>query len=125
MKFWKFWNEKQSGWKQNKENHFALIAESDEEIIGVIEMRGFSHVALFCVADRFQRKGVGKALFRQAVEICSQDDVTLSQITVNASPNSVDAYGALGFKPVDQERCVNGIRFVPMMCNLMSEKTVA
>jgi GNAT superfamily N-acetyltransferase len=108
-----------------RENHFTLIAESGEEIIGAIEIRDFSHVALFFVADRFQRKGVGKALLRQAVEICRQHESNLSQITVNASPNSVDAYETLGFKPVDQERCVDGIRFVPMTCNLMSEKTVA
>ncbi len=104
---------------QLRENYFALIAESDEEIIGVIGIRDFSHVALFFVADRFQRKGVGKALFRQSVEICRQHENHLAQITVNASPNAVGAYAKLGFKPTDRERCVNGIRSVPMVCDLI------
>lgn len=106
-----------------RENHFALIAESDEEIIGVIEMRDLSHVALFFVADRFQRKGVGRALFRQAVEICRQHEGHPSHITVNASPNAVGAYAKLGFRPTDEERCVNGIRYVPMACGLISGQT--
>lgn len=104
--------------RQLKGNHFALIAALGSKIIGVIEVRGYNHVALFFVDSRLQRKGIGHELFRKATEICKQHEVNLSQMTVNASPNSVTAYEKLGFKPTDIEQCVNGIRFVPMALRL-------
>ncbi|UCD81493.1 MAG: GNAT family N-acetyltransferase [Desulfobacterales bacterium] len=103
---------------QLKGNHFALIATLGSEIIGVIEVRDCNHVALFFVDPRFQRMGIGNELFRKATEICKQQVVNLSEMTVNASPNSVTAYEKLGFKPADIEQCVNGIRFVPMALRL-------
>lgn len=42
---------------QIKENHFAFIATLGTEILGVIEVRDNSHIALFFVGGRFQRKG--------------------------------------------------------------------
>jgi GNAT superfamily N-acetyltransferase len=102
-------------------NHFSLIAELDSEIVGVIEIRNYSHVALLFVDSRFQRKGVGRELLRKAMEICRRNELSLSQVTVNASPNSVTAYERMGFKPTDAEQCVNGIRFVPMALRLVQE----
>jgi len=99
---------------QLKENYFGLIAASGAKLIGVIEIRDHSHIALFFVEARFQRRGIGKALFRKALEICTGEGVRPSQITVNASPNSQFAYETLGFHPTDVEQCANGIRFVPM-----------
>lgn len=99
---------------QLKGSHFAFVAVLNSEIIGIIEVRDFNHVALFFVASQFQRIGVGSELFRKALENCVRHDVNLPQITVNASPNSVNAYEKMGFKPTDIEQCVNGIRFVPM-----------
>jgi GNAT superfamily N-acetyltransferase len=103
---------------QLKGNHFALIATLGSEIIGVIEVRDYNHVSLFFVDSRLQRMGIGNELFRKAIGICKHHEVNLSQMTVNASPNSVAAYKKLGFKPSDIEQCVNGIRFVPMVLRL-------
>ena len=97
-----------------RKNHFILIAEFSSEIIGVIAVRDFNHIALFFVDTPFQRRGVGRELFRKALEICRCNNLGLSQITVNASPNSINAYESMGFQPTDSEQCVNGIRFVPM-----------
>ena len=104
--------------RQLRGNHFALIATSGSKIIGVIEVRGYNHVALFFVDPRFQRKGIGRELLRKATEFCKHHEVNLSQMSVNASPTSVAAYEKLGFKPADVEQCVNGIRFVPMALRL-------
>ena len=97
-----------------KSNHFALIAALGSKIIGTIAVRDYNHVALFFVDYRYQRKGIGKELFRKALEVCNRNMVKTSQITVNASPNSIAAYKKLNFEPTDKEQCVNGIRFVPM-----------
>lgn len=97
-----------------KSDHFALIAAIRSEIIGVIAVRDHNHVALFFVDSRYQRRGIGRELCRKALEICNCQEVKPSQMTVNASPNSVNAYKKLHFEPTDKEQCVNGIRFVPM-----------
>jgi len=101
-----------------RRNHFVLIAELSSEIIGVIAIRDNNHIALLFVDSRFQRRGVGRQLFGKALEVCRCDELGLSQITVNASLNSIKVYGCLGFTPTDVEQCVNGIRFVPMVLRL-------
>lgn len=101
-----------------KSNHFALIATLGSEIIGVIALRDYNHVALFFVDHRYQRKGIGRELFHKALEVCEHHEINTSQITVNAAPNSIDAYKKLKFKPTDKEQCVNDIRFVPMTLRL-------
>ena len=102
-------------------NHFVLIAELSSEIIGVIEVRDYNHIALLFVDPQFQRKGVGRELFRKALEMCRGTEVSLSRLTVNASPNSIKAYESMGFQATDIEQCVNGIRFVPMVLRLFQE----
>lgn len=101
-----------------RKSHFILIAEFSTEIIGAIAIRDYNHIALFFVDTSFQRRGVGKELFRKALENFRCNDIGLSQITVNASPNSINAYESMGFKATDSEQCVNGIRFVPMALHL-------
>ena len=101
-----------------KSNLFALVAASGSEIVGVIAVRDYNHVALFFVDHRRQRRGIGKELFKKALEICIHHDAKTPKITVNASPNAIDAYKVLNFEPTDSEQCVNGIRFVPMTLRL-------
>lgn len=103
---------------QLKENHFAFIATLGAKILGIIEVRNNSHVALFFVDGHFQRKGIGKKLLQKALELCSSNDSEFSKITVNASPNSIMAYETMGFESTDVEQCINGIRFVPMALQL-------
>ena len=102
-----------------RKNHFILIAEYSSEIIGLIAVRDHNHIALFFVDAPFQRSGVGRELFHKALVICRRNDSGISQITVNASPNSINAYENMGFRPIDAEQCVNGIRFVPMVLRLV------
>ena len=97
-----------------KRNHFVQIAESDGEIIGVIEIRKYNHISLFFVMQEHQCKGIGKELLRRAVQECVATNQEITEITVNSSPNAVSAYRTLGFMERDEEKNVNGIRFVPM-----------
>ena len=94
--------------------HFAIVAESGAAIVGVIEVRDNRHIALLFVAAPHQRRGIARRLFRQAATICRQRDPQLDGITVNASPNALTAYRRLGFEATEDEKTVNGIRFVPM-----------
>ena len=80
--------------------HFALVAEQDGVMVGMIEMRNNDHVSMFFVSQRCQRQGVGKELLRQALALAHEADPSVSQVTVNSSPNSVSAYERLGFHAV-------------------------
>ncbi len=97
-----------------KGNHFVQVAESHYEIIGIIEIRENSHIALFFVTPEHQRKGIGRELLNKAVQECIASNPDLPEITVNSSPNAVSAYRTLGFIERDEEKTVNGIRYVPM-----------
>ena len=83
-------------------------------------VRDYNHVALFFVESQHQRKGIGRELLRIALEHCRLHDEETSHVTVNASPNSINAYKRLNFEPTDKEQCVNGIRFIPMSMDMQN-----
>lgn len=81
-----------------------------DTLIGVIAVRsGGSHIALFFVDAAHQRRGVGRALFEQALANASE-----GTLTVNASPFAVPVYSRLGFVKTDAEQVTNGLRYTPM-----------
>ena len=84
-------------------------------LVGVLAMRGGSHIALFFVEREMQGKGVGRALFSAARAACPGDFMT-----VNSSPYAVEIYKRLGFSPLSDEQEKDGIRFTPMKCMLVS-----
>lgn len=96
-------------------NRFVLVAELRGRIAGAIEVRNYDHISLFFVDGELQRKGIGKELWRRALDTCLANRRDLTRITVHASPNAVETYKKLGFQTEGPEQTVNGIRFVPMM----------
>ena len=99
-------------------NHFTLVATHGDRIVGVIEVRGNSHVCLFFVDKGHHGHGIGRVLIERALEMCRQNRPDLAAVDVNSSPNSVGVYKRLGFVPVGSEKTVNGITFVPMVLTL-------
>lgn len=92
------------------ENYLAMLsfygAFTNEELVGVIATRNSGkHIALFFVDGKYHRQGFGKQLF---------DAVQTDKMTVNSSPYAVPVYSKLGFKLVNTEQVVNGLRFTPM-----------
>ena len=103
---------------QDRESVAALTllgAFAGDALVGVLAMRGESHIALFFVEREMQGKGVGRALFSAAREACPGDFMT-----VNSSPYAVKIYKRLGFSPLSDEQEKDGIRFTPMKCLLVS-----
>ncbi len=101
---------------------FVFTARNDDGLVGVIEMRDCRHVALFFVDAAFQGRGVGRELLALSVEECRKRNRRLKEITVNASPNAVEAYKKMGFIPGKEEQMLHGIRFVPMTLLLQGEE---
>ncbi|THB73637.1 MAG: GNAT family N-acetyltransferase [Desulfobacteraceae bacterium] len=111
--FYKFANEKDLA-KRSQINYFTILAQKNNVPMGIIEVRDNSHIAMFFVMKQFQKSGVGKALLQESINHLLKTQKLLKALTVNASPNSVEAYKKMGFKSQDKEQNVNGIRFVPM-----------
>ena len=91
-----------------------IVALLKNEIIGVIEIRDNSHIALLFVGKPYQKKGVSKKLFCEAIKICRKRNPDIQRFTVNSSPNAYSAYQNFGFQGENVTETVNGIRFIPM-----------
>ena len=91
-------------------NNFKVFgAFIGEMLIGVIATRkNGSHIALFFVDEKYQRQGIGKALFYEILKYAPDT------LTVNSAPYAVEIYKKLGFKPDCGEKISNGIRYTPM-----------
>src|SRR5512136_1020853 len=73
-------------------NRLVMVAEMEGRIVGAIEMRNCDHISLFFVDGEAQRKGIGRGLWRRALETCLATKPDIARITVHSSPNAVDAY---------------------------------
>ena len=102
-----------------KAGNFVLLAKSDGNIIGAVEVRNYSHIALFFVDGSHQKKGIGKELLEMVIAKCKTQNPDTQRITVNSSPNAVEAYQNMGFSAFEQEQVANGIRFTPMELSLL------
>lgn len=100
--------------ERSQANHFALVATMGDEIVGVIEIRNHEHVSLLFVDQAHMGVGIGRELWRRALDICRREKPDVREISVNSSPYAVPIYEKLGFRQTEPERVVNGIRFVPM-----------
>lgn len=95
--------------KRMTENYMTYVAHRDEELVGMAHVRDGSHLAMLFVVPHAQRSGVGRALVEASVTGSASDVVT-----VNASPNSEQAYLRFGFRRTSAEQVIHGIRFIPM-----------
>jgi GNAT superfamily N-acetyltransferase len=94
----------------------VMVAEKGRDLVGIIEIRNRSHIAMLFVSRR--GKGIAKELIRRAVNECRERLPDLKRITVNSSPYAENVYSRMGFKATGPVRKQNGILFVPMACDL-------
>ena len=67
------------------------------------------HRELF-VAGPLQRRGIARSLLARA--FTGREN---AEVTVNAAPNSVEAYAGLGFEPAGPWASSDGLTFRPMV----------
>ena len=96
----------------------TIVAEWEHEVIGVLELRDFSHISMFFVEPEFQCGGIGRRLLTRAVTLCGKARPDLTELTVFAAPRAVEAYRHLGFSADGPERVESGVRFTPMRVKL-------
>lgn len=99
-------------------NSFILVAEVETEVIGVLGMRDWSHIFLLFVDAKHQGKGIGRDLIHAALQRCEVEGHRPEQVTVNSSPNAIEAYKRMGFVQTAEEVVRMGIRAIPMTRSL-------
>lgn len=90
------------------------IALAGSRLVGVMAMRGESHICLVFTHRAWQRQGIATAIFRQLVADVRRENPGITGITLNSSPFGLPFYHRIGFVDQGPERTLNGIRFTPM-----------
>jgi GNAT superfamily N-acetyltransferase len=98
--------------------HMILVVELESRLVGAAEVRDFNHLSLLFVERQSQRNGIGRMLLLEVLRICSEHNPSLKAMTVNSSPNAVEAYKQLGFRTTNALQRKNGIDFVPMVIEI-------
>ena len=92
------------------EGRTALVAcAGTGALVGYLEVEK-CHIRELFVAGPHQRHGIARALLA-----CAFEGREHQEVTVNAAPNSVDAYAALGFVPAGPVTTTDGLTFRPMV----------
>jgi predicted GNAT family N-acyltransferase len=98
----------------DKNESIIYIAKSNDEIVGVLEVKNKNHISLFFVKKEFHNKGIGKRLFKKFLNVLKQENNENKVITVNSSFYAEEIYSRLGFNKKDKVQEKNGIKFIPM-----------
>jgi N-acetylglutamate synthase-like GNAT family acetyltransferase len=89
------------------------VAERDGRMVGMVAMRGNSHVYHLFVDASMHGSGLGRALWERAREDCRQHGNS-GRYTVDATPSTVGFYEKLGFLVSGTLGVRNGHPAVPM-----------
>ena len=85
----------------------------DGELAGVVAVRDASHLYHLFVDQRFQGRGLARALWAHA-RADAQAAGNQGWFTVNSTPVAVPVYERFGFRATGPRVEMNGITFVPM-----------
>ncbi len=88
-------------------------AYDNNRMIGMLSLRGETHISLLFVDEKYHRMGIGRGL----IEYVSQYVLTeegYDSITVNAAPYATGFYHRMGFVDTNVEQACDGIRYTPM-----------
>jgi len=99
-----------------KGDNLMLVAESDENIEGVIELKEGRHVAMLFIRPESQKSGIGRKLLASALKYAKVETVTVS-----ASLSSVSAYEKYGFECRGEIDESAGLVYQPMEIKLSKE----
>ena len=89
-----------------------------DRIVGLMAMRGESHIVLVFTHRDYQRQGVASAALQALLADVRRENPSLRHLTLNSSPYGLPFYLHAGFQPAGAEQTINGIRFTPMTYDL-------
>lgn len=89
----------------------------NNQMVGVISVRGENHISLLFVEEEYQRLGVGAGLMMHLKDY-AKAELGVHELTVDAAPGSLGFYHKMGFRDTMLERTTDGIRYTPMRLRL-------
>ena len=89
-----------------------------ERIVGLMAMRGESHIVLVFTHRDYHRRGIASAILQALLNDVRRENSDLRRLTLNSSPYGLPFYLHAGFQPADVEKTINGIRFTAMTYDL-------
>lgn len=90
-----------------------FVASENQQFVGIIGMRGYSHIYHLFVAEDRQGRGIGRRLLQHARDM-SLSEIELSAFTVFSSELAEDFYRRLGFERTGPTKTKRGVKAVPM-----------
>lgn len=90
-----------------------FVALDGKRIVGMLTLRGGTHISLLFVDEEYHRKGIGRALM-QYLSNYLLTEMQIFRVTVNASPYGVEFYHKLGFRDLRPQEKKDGIIYTPM-----------
>ncbi|MDE6983508.1 MAG: GNAT family N-acetyltransferase, partial [Lachnospiraceae bacterium] len=90
-------------------------------MVGMISLRGETHISLLFVDERYHRMGIGRALIEYVSGYVLTEEGHRS-ITVNAAPYATGFYHRMGFVDTDVEQTSDGVRYTPMRREIPSQR---
>ena len=90
-----------------------MVALDKGRIIGAGSIRNGNQLSLLFVEEAYHHKGVGSALLRRLCEYLKTEAGEKSMF-VQAAPSAVGFYRKQGFKALQSEMEISGIRVMPM-----------
>ena len=87
-------------------------------IVGLMAMRGESHIVLVFTHRDYHRQGVASAILQALLSDVRRENPALRRLTLNSSPYGLPFYLQASFQPAGPEQTINGIRFTPMTYDL-------
>ena len=84
-------------WTESPERCVHLVAEAGGALVGVVLVKEFWNLSSLFVAPSHQGRGLGRRLVLEAIAACREGGREQA-IYLNAAPNAVGFYAALGFE---------------------------
>lgn len=96
-----------------KGDNLMLVADNNENVEGVIELKEGRHVAMLFIRPERQKSGIGRKLLLSAL-----NHAKVKTVTVSASLSSVAAYEKYGFECSSEVGESAGLIYQPMELKL-------